>query len=44
MHVESSFQASIRPKISQIAVKVHVLLEKNQQKRFQGHNILFLHY
>ena len=44
MHVESSFQASIRPKTSQITVKVHVLLEKNQQKRFQGHNILFLHY
>ena len=44
MHVESSLHASIRPKTSQITVKVQVQLEKNQQKHFQGQIILFLHY
>ena len=38
MHVESSLHASIRPKTSQITVKVQVQLEKKSTKTFSGSN------
>ena len=41
MHVESSLHASIRPKTSQITVKVQVQLEKKSTKTFSGSNLLF---